>query len=76
MNLVESTLAQNNQGPKLEGNLNDNRVNSEEYISCLFLPGKKEKMIVFFHANAEDITSSADFLKMINIETQYSILAM
>jgi hypothetical protein len=67
MQFAESRVSGNSQGPKLEGNLNDNRVASEEYISCLFLPGKKEKLIVFFHANAEDITSSSDFLKMINI---------
>jgi hypothetical protein len=67
MQFAESRVSGNNNAAKLEGNLNDNRVSSEEYIPCLFLPGKKDKLIVFFHANAEDISSSSDFLKMINI---------
>jgi hypothetical protein len=67
MHFAESRVSGNNKTAKLEGNINEDRVSSEEYISCLFLPGKKDKIIVFFHANAEDITSSSDFLKMINI---------
>jgi hypothetical protein len=41
-------------------------VDSEDYIPCLFLSGTKEKLIVFFHANGEDISSAYEFLKMIN----------
>ena len=35
------------------------KVDSKEYIPCLFLPASnKNKVIVFFHANGEDISSA------------------
>ena len=52
------------------------KVDSSEYIPCLFLSGSKDKLIIFFHANGEDISSAYEFLKMINLETRYAILAM
>jgi hypothetical protein len=51
----------------LEGNLNlKTTVNQAEYIPCLFLKGSKDKIILFFHANGEDISSAFDFLSMVN----------
>lgn len=32
--------------------------------------------MIFFHANGEDISSAYEFLKMVNLETKYPILAM
>lgn len=33
-------------------------VKCEDYIPCLFLSGTRDKLIVFFHANGEDISSA------------------
>lgn len=43
----------------LEGNLKvTSKVHWNEYIPCLFLEGYGDKLIVFFHANGEDISSA------------------
>lgn len=43
----------------LEGNLKvTSKVHWNEYIPCLFLEGCGDKLIVFFHANGEDISSA------------------
>ena len=34
------------------------KVSSIDSIPCLFIPGIRDKLIVFFHANGEDITSA------------------
>lgn len=47
-----------------------------EYIPCLFIPGTSKRLILFFHANGEDITTAYEFLKMVNYESKFSILAM
>ena len=53
------------------------KVNEEEYIPCLFIPGRKNnKLIVFFHANGEDISSAYEFISTIGNEVNISILAM
>ena len=43
---------------KVEGARGSSYVKSSEYIPCLFLSGSRDKLILFFHANGEDITSA------------------
>lgn len=65
------------QENSLEGNLElREKVDCNEYIPCLFIPGTSKRLILFFHANGEDITTAYEFLKMVNYESKFSILAM
>lgn len=46
-------------------------------IPCLFLPGlKKDKIVIFFHGNGEDISSAFEFGYFICNELQTSVLIM
>jgi hypothetical protein len=68
-------------------NIQQNRVENEEedeeveavkvngYIPCLFIPGS-EKIVIYFHGNAEDLTTTTDFVGYINQKLGFSVLAM
>ena len=45
------------------------------YIPCLFIPGG-EKIVIYFHGNAEDLTSTTDFVGYINRKLGFSVLVM
>lgn len=65
------------QENSLEANLNlSEKVDWKEFIPCLFIPGTNKKLLIFFHANGEDITTAYEFLKMVNFESHYPIIAM
>lgn len=42
----------------------------------MFLPGRRGKLLLYFHGNAEDIQSCSSFLKYIHKYSGYSIMAI
>ena len=44
------------------------KMNENEFVPCLFLRGKGNKVLIHFHANGEDIGSTYGLLMNINME--------
>lgn len=62
-------LAEKNHSHKLEKVV--------DWIPCLFIPGiNKDKIVIFFHGNGEDINSAYEFAFFISNQLKTSILIM
>ena len=72
----EETLAQKRDGPLSD--MEKHQLPKRRSIPCLYLPysSGSSKIILFFHANAEDIGNSYDLLSFIRDGLKINILAI
>ena len=52
------------------------KVSKSDYIPCLFLQGRSDKVLIHFHANGEDIGQTKPLMTHINKKLKINIICV